>query len=184
LFDRLPRGVRLKRAGTLFLSDARRILQTVEERRARAESGLVGKAGTLRIGIATCYPGTPLVVTRFGVRRRETDVETGGASHAFRASDRGCAIGPLDAGFAASMTPCTRNWRIGSSRKTGLLLAGAQGAFACKANEGSAAGSANVPFILVQRWTNPTFDDELMEACARGGLKTRALSGATDRDTS
>jgi Bacterial regulatory helix-turn-helix protein, lysR family len=52
LFDRLPRGVRLNAAGRLFLSDARRILQDVEEAKRRAERIALGKAGTLRIGIA------------------------------------------------------------------------------------------------------------------------------------
>src|ERR1700736_2135465 len=53
LFDRLPRGVRLNAAGKLFLTDARRILQDVEEAKVRAERIAHGKAGTLRIGIAT-----------------------------------------------------------------------------------------------------------------------------------
>ena len=36
LFDRLPRGVKLSTAGTLFLGDARRILQEVSEAAMRA----------------------------------------------------------------------------------------------------------------------------------------------------
>src|SRR6478672_5073733 len=52
LFDRLPRGVRLNAAGKLFLTDARRILQDVDEARQRAERVALGKAGTLRIGMA------------------------------------------------------------------------------------------------------------------------------------
>src|SRR5690242_19216662 len=52
LFDRLPRGVRLNAAGRLFLTDARRILQDVDEAKLRAERIALGKAGTLRIGIA------------------------------------------------------------------------------------------------------------------------------------
>src|SRR4029077_2251274 len=52
LFDRLPRGVRLSAAGSVFLSDARRILQNVDEATRRAEGIALGRAGTLRIGIA------------------------------------------------------------------------------------------------------------------------------------
>src|ERR1700731_4701727 len=50
LFDRLPRGVKLNSAGKLFLEDARRILQEVEEAKLRAERVATGKAGTLRVG--------------------------------------------------------------------------------------------------------------------------------------
>jgi DNA-binding transcriptional LysR family regulator len=40
LFERLPRGVKLSAAGRLFLTDARRILQEVEEAKLRAERAL------------------------------------------------------------------------------------------------------------------------------------------------
>ena len=50
LFDRLPRGVKLSAAGKLFLDDARRILEHVDEAKLRAERVASGKAGTLRMG--------------------------------------------------------------------------------------------------------------------------------------
>ena len=50
LFDRLPRGVKLSAAGKLFLEDARRILQEVNEAADRAARVARGLSGTLRVG--------------------------------------------------------------------------------------------------------------------------------------
>src|SRR6266403_4673084 len=76
LFDRLPRGVRLNAAGKLFLSDARRILQDVDEARLRAERIAHGQAGTLRIGIATAVSWHGVMVDAFReLRRRQPDAE-------------------------------------------------------------------------------------------------------------
>ena len=50
LFDRLPRGVKLSAAGTLFLEDARHILDAVSEATARAARVARGQSGTLRVG--------------------------------------------------------------------------------------------------------------------------------------
>src|SRR4029077_13388164 len=50
LFERLPRGVKLSGAGTLFLEDARRILQAVHEAAERASRVARGRSGTLRVG--------------------------------------------------------------------------------------------------------------------------------------
>lgn len=41
-----------------------------------------------------------------------------------------------------------------------------------------------MPFIWFQLWVNPNFYDQMMQACARGGLKTpRIVQEAPDRDT-
>jgi len=50
LFERLPRGVKLNVAGKLFLQDARRILQEVNEAAGRAGRVARGLSGTLRVG--------------------------------------------------------------------------------------------------------------------------------------
>src|ERR1700687_6025383 len=52
LFERLPRGVKLSPAGKLFLEDARRILQDVNEAAARAARVARGQSGTLRVGFS------------------------------------------------------------------------------------------------------------------------------------
>ena len=42
----------------------------------------------------------------------------------------------------------------------------------------------DMPFIWFQRWVNPAFYDQMMQACARGGLKApRIVQEAPDRDT-
>src|ERR1700689_2783907 len=46
LFERLPRGVKLSAAGKLFLEDARRILQEVNEAAMGAAQGAPGLSGT------------------------------------------------------------------------------------------------------------------------------------------
>src|SRR4029077_15541783 len=76
LFDRLPRGVRLSAPGKVFLSDARRILQDVDEATRRAARIALGKTGTLRVGIAMALSWHGAVVDAFReFRRRQPDVE-------------------------------------------------------------------------------------------------------------
>ena len=50
LFDRLSRGVKLSTAGKLFLEEARRILQQVDEATRGAKRVASGQLGTLRVG--------------------------------------------------------------------------------------------------------------------------------------
>src|ERR1700745_3706000 len=120
LFDRLPRGVRLNAAGKLFLADARRILQDVDEARRRAERIAHGKAGTLRIGIATAISWHGLVRDSFReFRRRQPDVEL--ELHHLLSVHQVEPIlsGRLDLGFAAPMTPWHKDlphWQFAHDR--------------------------------------------------------------------
>src|SRR5246500_1099595 len=76
LFERLPRGVKLSAAGKLFLSDARRILQDVDEAKRRAERVATGKAGTLRVGFVEMLSWHGVIPDSFReFRRRQPDVE-------------------------------------------------------------------------------------------------------------
>src|SRR6476469_7348264 len=106
LLDRLPRGVRLSAAGSLFLNDARRILQDVDDAKRRAERIALGKAGTLRIGIATAVSWHGLVVNAFReFRRQQPDVELV-LQHLVSVHQVEALLADrLDAGFAAAMTP-------------------------------------------------------------------------------
>jgi DNA-binding transcriptional LysR family regulator len=185
LFDRLPRGVRLSAAGKLFLSDARRILQDVDEAKRRAERIALGKAGTLRIGIATAVSWHGLVVNSFRkFRRRQPDIEL--ELHHLLSVHQVEAIlsGRLDAGFAASLTPWHKDlahWEFAQDR---MLLAVPKGHHLTKREGIRLRDLRDMQFVWFPRWVNPVIYDRMMQACARGGLSApRIVQEATDRDT-
>jgi DNA-binding transcriptional LysR family regulator len=185
LFDRLPRGVRLNAAGKLFLSDVRRILQDVEEAKVRAERIALGKAGTLRIGIATAVSWHGLVQDSFReFRRRQPDVEL--EVHHLLTVHQVEAIlsGRLDVGFAARITPWDKDlahWEFAQDR---MVLAVPIGHPLTKRKAVRLRDLQNFPFVWFPRWVNPLFYDQLRRACARGGLsEPRIVQEAADRDT-
>lgn len=185
LLDRLPRGVRLNAAGKLFLSDARRILQEVEDAKRRAERIALGHAGTLRIGIATAVCWHGLVVDAFReFRRQQPDVEL--MLHHMLSVDQieAIASGRLDAGFAAPLKPMRKeltHWPFARDR---MVLAVPKGHPLTKRKRVQLRDLSNLPFVWFPRWVNPGFYDRMMQACARGGLSApRVVQEAPDRDT-
>ena len=185
LFDRLPRGVRLSAAGKMFLSDARRILQDVDEAKRRAERIALGKAGTLRIGIAMALSWHGVVVEAFReFRRRQPDVELV-VHHLLSVHQVDAVLSDrLDVGFAATITPWHSDLAHRQFAQERLLLAVPKGHPLAKLKRIRLRDLRNMPFVGFQRWANPAFYDELMEACARGGLSApQIVQEATDRDT-
>jgi DNA-binding transcriptional LysR family regulator len=185
LFDRLPRGVRLSAAGTQFLGDARRILQDVDEAKRRAERIALGKAGTLRIGIATALSWHGMVVNSFReFRRRQPDVELM-VHHLLSVHQVDAVVsGRLDAGFAATITPWHKDLAHRQFAQERLLLAVPKGHPLTRRKRILLRDLRDLPFVWFQRWANPALYDDLMQACARGGLSApRIVQEATDRDT-
>lgn len=148
LFDRLPRGVRLSAAGTLFLNDVRRILQDVEEAKRRAEGVALGKTGTLRIGIATAVSWHGMVADSFReFRRLQPDVEL--RVHHLLSVDQVEAIisGRLDAGFAASVTPWHKDLAHSQFAEDRMLLAVPKGHLLTKRKRIRLRDLQDMPFI-------------------------------------
>src|ERR1700745_3841959 len=104
LLERLPRGAKLSAAGKLFLSDARRILQEVQEAKLRAERVAAGKAGTLRVGFVewlSWHGVGPDSFRRFRRRQPDADLDL----QPLRSVEQIEAVrsGRLDAGFIFSL---------------------------------------------------------------------------------
>jgi DNA-binding transcriptional LysR family regulator len=76
LFERLPRGARITDAGTLFLEDARRLLQEIHDATARAKCIACGQSGTLRVGVVESISWHGIVPESFKLfRGRQPDAE-------------------------------------------------------------------------------------------------------------
>jgi DNA-binding transcriptional LysR family regulator len=186
LFDRLPRGVRLNAAGKLFLLEAQRILQDVEQAKIRAARVAHGKAGTLRIGIATALSWDGFVAGCFRQFRREHPDAELELQHMLSVHQIDLLLsGRLDVGFAANnFVPLQKELTHWEFAQDNMVLAVPKGHPLAKRKSVRLRDLRGVPFIWIPRWANPRYYDELMRECSRGGLSApNIVQDATDRDT-
>src|SRR5213592_1696360 len=100
LFDRLSRGVKISTAGKLFLEDARRILQQVDEATRRAKRVASGQSGTLRVGFVESISWHGVVPDSFReFRERQPDAELQLKPSSSLEQTESVHAGRLDAGF-------------------------------------------------------------------------------------
>ncbi len=186
LFDRLPRGVKLSAAGKLFLSDARRILQDVDDAKRRAERVAAGKAGTLRIGFVEVFSWHGVVPDSFRrFRRRQPDVELD--LQPLRSVDQIEAVrsGRLDAGFVFTLAEPDEDFAQTLVAQHKVVLAAPQGHAVTRLKRLRLRDLRDAPFVWFHRSANPlSSTSRIMQACLRGGLSTpRIVQHAVDHAT-
>ena len=172
VFDRLPRGVKLSAAGTLFLEDARRILQAVSEAIARAARVARGQSGTLRVGFpenASWHGVVPDSFRRF--REQQPGVELELRPVASLEQLDAIRSGRLDAGFLNFMPKADPELEqlIVAAQK--IELAVPRSHPLSKLKKLRLRDLADAPFVWFPRRANPAFYDRMMHECFRGGLK-------------
>ena len=178
LFDRLPRGVKLSAAGKLFLEDARRILQTVDEAAARAARVARGQSGTLRVGFAENASWHGIVPDSFRrFRAQEPGVELQLQPAASSEQLEAVRSGRLDAGFVNFMpetdpeldqlTVAIHHVELAAPKRHPLV----------KLKQLRLRELTDAAFVWFPRQTSPTFYDQLMHECYRGGLRWTPIVG-------
>jgi len=173
LLERLPRGVKLSAAGKLFLEDARRILQEVNEAAARAARVARGQSGTLRVGFsenASWRGVVPESLRRF--REIQPDAELQLQPLPSLEQLEAIRSGRLDAGFVLDMPkadPELERFRVAILR---IELAVPTGHPLTKLKELRLRDLTDASFVWFPRRASPALYDRLMRECFRGGLKS------------
>jgi DNA-binding transcriptional LysR family regulator len=173
LFDRLSRGVKLSTAGRLFLEEARRILQQVDEATLRAGRVASGQSGTLRVGFIESMSWHGVVPDSFrNFRERQPHAEleirplsSAGQMEAVHSSQ-------LDAGFVFTIANLDRTLAKLDLSLVNLTLAVPKAHPLAKSKALRLRALISAPFIWFPRRESPLFYDQLMHACFRGGLKS------------
>jgi DNA-binding transcriptional LysR family regulator len=173
LFERLPRGVRLSAAGKLFLQDARRILQEVNEAAGRAGRVARGLSGTLRVGFtenASWRGAVPDSFRRF--RERHPDAELQLQPAASLEQLEAIRSGRLDGGFVNFMPKSDPELDQLLVAIQHVELAAPKRHALTKLKKLRLRDLTDIPFVWFPRWASPAFYDRLMHECYRGGLKS------------
>jgi DNA-binding transcriptional LysR family regulator len=172
LFDRLPRGVKLSAAGTLFLEDARRILEAVREATARATRVARGQSGTLRVGFpenASWHGVVPDSFRHF--REQQPDAELQLQPMPSLVQLDAIRSGRLDAGFHNFMPKADAELNQLLVAIQDVELAVPKRHPLTKIKKLRLRDLAGAPFVWFPRSANPAFYDRMMHECYRGGLR-------------
>ena len=173
LFERLPRGVKLSAAGSLFLEDARRILQEIDESAARAARVARGQSGTLRVGFTENASWRGVVPDSFRrFREQQPDAELLLRPASSLEQLEALRAGHLDAGFLNFMQQTDPDLEQLVVASTNVELAAPKNHRLTRLTKLRLRDLRDVPFVWFPRWASPALYDNLMRECYRGGLKT------------
>lgn len=173
LFDRLSRGVKLSTAGKLFLEEARRILQQVDDATRRSKRVAAGQSGTLRAGFIESMSWHGVVPDSFRqFRERLLDAELQIKPLSSLEQIQAVRTGQLDAGFLFTIANIDRELAQLDIALVNLMLAVPKGHPLAKSKALRLRDLSTASFIWFPRRESPHFYDRLMHACFRGGLKS------------
>lgn len=173
LFERLARGVKLSSAGKVFLGEAQRILQHVDEATKRAQRVASGQSGTLRVGFIESMSWHGVVPDSFRkFREQQPNAELQIKPLSSLEQIAAVRAGQLDAGFLFTLANKERELAQLDIALIKLILAVPKEHPLAKAKALRLRDLGGASFIWFPRRESPQFYDRLMNACFRGGLKS------------
>ena len=185
LFDRLSRGVKISSAGRLFLEEARRILQQLNEATERAQRVARGQSGTLRVGFTENASWRGVVPDSLHLfRERYPDAELQLNPLPSLQQLEAVRSGRLDAGFMFNPPKPDRELDQLPVALNSLALAAPAAHPLGKVKNLRLRDMTDARFIWFPRRESAAFYDRLMYECFRGGLKSpRIVQEASNEAT-
>lgn len=183
LFERLPTGLRITRAGEVVLRQARRVIFHVDEVRRAAKEGESGEQGTLRVGFtgSGIYVLMPRLIRAFRAAypRVELQIEESTTSELLRrldvqALDVALVACPVREPTPAIITPLVEG-RM-------LLAVGLDSKFAGR-RELSLRELQDEPLIVHSRTQAPNMHAQTMEAFRQAGVQPQLVQEAAQVQT-
>jgi DNA-binding transcriptional LysR family regulator len=183
LFERLPRGVRLSPAGKLYLNDARRIMAEIGGAVGRTRRIAHGQAGVLRVGCVDSLSWRGIVPDSFKMfREQQPDAELD--LRALITAEQVDAIesGSLDAGFIVTSSRLSKDLTQFEVGTANFEVAVPVDHPLTRMGKLRLRDLVDYPFVWFPRYRLPAFYDQLMAACAKGGLNNPRIVQETEKE--
>lgn len=180
LFQRLPRGVALTRAGEALFDDARRILRDSQQATERVRRVARGEQGRIRVGLinsAPFHPLVPRVIREF--RRRYPEVAltleertTPGLAAAVRNQT-------VDVAFVRPLLDSGEGLCVEPVLDEPLVVALPAGHPLARRKSLPLLSLSLEPFVLFSRPVGAGLHDEIVQACHAAGFSPRVVQEAS-----
>jgi DNA-binding transcriptional LysR family regulator len=184
LFTRSGRGIRLTEAGRALLEGARATLRRADRAAEDARRAASGAARSISIGFveSTIYGGFPVEVLR-RFRRERDDVAVELVPMTSTAQWRALQSGEIGFGFVYHAPPAELSLASRAIWHDDLVLALPAGHRLARRAKIRLRDLSGEPFVWLPRHVGPTFHDDVVVACRRGGLEMKVVQEAAADDT-
>ena len=181
LFHRQARGVALTAAGKVFIRDAAKILENMEEAKNRAVQASEGKVGNLDIGLIEYFSWHKSVVQPIRLfREQHQDVSMQLSTWETSTDIQNRVIeGELDCGFAFNRPKDDKHLNGLPVLSVGFLLAVPAHSALARRSSVAMRELAQEPFVWIPRDIAPVHYDRCLMLCNQAGFSPRIAQMAT-----